>query len=213
MTDNSVALCRARRRESAIKRKRAADAIAAIEATGEPVNFPAVARRAGVSVSLLYADAELASRIATARDHQRQAGQERAWRLPARSLVTEQSLRADLANAKEQLQRLSEEVAVLRGRLALQLGADADAARGRSAGPLLDQLERRSSELEADNRRLCQQLSSLQADNRELSDTLDAARAMNRELMAELNRQLFPAAQNGQAPSRGKVSQPPQPGV
>ena len=31
---------------------------------GEPVSFPAVARRAGVSVSLLYADTELAGRLA-----------------------------------------------------------------------------------------------------------------------------------------------------
>ena len=135
VTDNSAALRKARRRDGGAKRKRAADAIAAVEANGEPVNFPAVARRAGVSVSLLYADRELASRVAAARDRQRQAGPERAWRLPPRSLVTEQSLRTDLANAKEQLQRLNGEVAILRERLAHQLGADADIARGRSAGP------------------------------------------------------------------------------
>lgn len=205
MTDNSAALRKARRRDGEAKRKRAADAIAAVEANGEPVNFPAVARRAGVSVSLLYADRELASRIAAARDRQRQAGPERAWRLPPRSLVTDQSLRTDLANAKEQLQRLNGEVAILRERLAYQLGADADIARGRSAGPLLDQLEQRAAELEADNRRLCQQLSSLRADNRELTDTLEAARAMNRELMAELNRQPQPGAQ------RSARTTPPRP--
>ena len=64
---------------------------------GEPVTFPAVARRAGVSVSLLYADSELAGRLSKARSRQRDAGADRAWRLPARSLVSEQSLRADLA--------------------------------------------------------------------------------------------------------------------
>jgi chromosome segregation ATPase len=189
MTDNSAALRRARRRDSALKRQRAADTITAIEASGERVSFPTVARRAGVSVSLLYADSELASRVAAARDRQQQAGSERAWRLPARSLVTEQSLRADLANAKEQVQRLNEEVVALRGRLARQLGADADIARGRTAGALFDKLEQRNAELEAENRRLCQQLSSLQADNRELTDTLGAARALNRDLMSELNRQ------------------------
>lgn len=67
-----------------------------------------------MSVSLLYADADLSARIATARDRQRQAGTDRAWRLPARSLVTEQSLRTDLANAKERTRRLAEEVTVLR---------------------------------------------------------------------------------------------------
>jgi ABC-type transporter Mla subunit MlaD len=188
VTDNSAALCRARRQASNIKHQQAAEAIAAMERTGEPISFPAVAHHAGVSVSLLYAHPELASRIATARDRQRQAGRERAWRLPTRSLVTEQSLRADLANTKEQARRLAEEVAVLRDRLARQLGADADVARGRATGPLLDQLEQRSAALEADNHQLRQQISRLQAETRELADTLDAARAMNRELMNELNR-------------------------
>ena len=110
MTDNSAALRRARRQDSRAKRERAAEALAAAEREGAPISFPVVARRAGVSVSLLYSDASLSSRIATARDRQRQAGTDRAWHLPARSLVTEQSLRAELANAKERAHRLAEEV-------------------------------------------------------------------------------------------------------
>lgn len=78
MTDNSAALRRARRADSCAKRQRATDTLDAMEHSGEPITFPAVARRAGVSVSLLYADADLSSRIATARDRQRQAGTERA---------------------------------------------------------------------------------------------------------------------------------------
>ena len=85
--------------------------------TGEAVTFAALARRAGVSVSLLYTDTDLASSVADARARQRQAGTERAWRLPVRSLVTEQSLRADLANSKEQVRQLNLEVKVLRRRL------------------------------------------------------------------------------------------------
>lgn len=157
-----------------------------MEESGEPITFPAVARRAGVSVSLLYADAELASRIAIARDRQRQAGTERAWRLPARSLVTEQSLRAELANNKERARRLAEEIAVLRERLSRQLGASADAAQGEA--PALDQLEERAAELEADNHRQRQRIAQLEAELRELAETLEAAQAMNRELMSELNR-------------------------
>ena len=56
MADNSAALRRARRHDSHLKRQQAADALAALEQSGEAVSFPAVARRAGVSVSLLYAD-------------------------------------------------------------------------------------------------------------------------------------------------------------
>jgi chromosome segregation ATPase len=188
VADNSAALRRSRRNDSRAKRQHAADALTAMEASGEPVTFPAVARRAGVSVSLLYADPELNTRIAVARDRQRQAGTERAWRLPARSLVTEQSLRAELANAKDRARRLAEEVAVLQQRLSRHLGAAADAARGETVIPLLDQLEQRAGELEADNHRQQQRISQLETDIQELTDTLTAARAMNRELMSELNR-------------------------
>jgi chromosome segregation ATPase len=188
MADNSAALRRARRADGRLKRQLALDAIEAIEASGEPIGFPAVARRAGVSVSLLYADRELAGRIAAARDRQRQAGRDRAWQLPARSLVTEQSLRVELVNAKDQARRLADEVAALRKRLARQLGAEADTARGLALAPALDELEQRAAELEAENHRQREQIARLEADGRELADTLEAARAMNRELMNELNR-------------------------
>jgi asparagine synthetase B (glutamine-hydrolysing) len=211
VADNSAALRRARRQDSRTKHERASDALTAIEHSGEPITFPAVGRRAGVSVSFLYADAELSSRIATARDRQRQAGADRAWRLPARSLVTEQSLRADLANAKERGRRLAEEVTVLRERLSRHLGAAADVARGEALSPLLDQLEHRAAELEADNHRQRQRIGDLEAELRDLTETLDAARAMNRELMTELNRRSTPvgvgARSSGRArsPSRGAV--------
>ncbi len=211
MADNSAALRRARRKDSRTKHERAADALTAIEQSGEPITFPAVGRRAGVSVSFLYADAELSSRIATARDRQRQAGADRAWRLPARSLVTEQSLRADLANAKERGRRLAEEVTVLHERLSHHLGAAADVARGEALSPLLDQLEHRASELEADNHSQRQRIAELEAELRDLTETLDAARAMNRELMTELNRRSTPvgvgvvSSGRGKSPFRGAV--------
>jgi uncharacterized coiled-coil protein SlyX len=188
VTDNSAALRRARRNDSRTKRQRAAEVLSEMEQSGEPITFPAVARRAGVSVSLLYADTTLSVRIATARDRQRQAGTERAWRTPSHSLLTEQSLRTELANTKDRARRLGEEVALLRQRLSRHLGADAEAAREEGHRPLLDQLEQRAAELEADNHRQRQQIAELQNDVSELTETLDAARATNRELMTELNR-------------------------
>jgi hypothetical protein len=188
VADNSAALAHARRQDSRTKRARADEAIAAMEKTGERISFPAVARRAGVSTSLLYSDTELSSRIAVARDRQRQAGDERAWRLPTRSLVTEQSLRCDLANAKERGRRLAEEVTLLRERLSRQLGAAGDVARGEASSPLLDDLEQRGAELEIDNHRQQLRIAELETELRELAASLDAARAMNRELMTELNR-------------------------
>jgi uncharacterized coiled-coil protein SlyX len=171
-----------------------------MEQSGEPITFPAVARRAGVSVSLLYADTTLSVRIATARDRQRQAGTERAWRTPSHSLLTEQSLRTELANTKDRARRLGEEVALLRQRLSRHLGADAEAAREEGHRPLLDQLEQRAAELEADNHRQRQQIAELQNDVSELTETLDAARSTNRELMTELNRS---DARGDRKPRRG----------
>ena len=199
MTDNSAALQRARRREGQTKRRRALAALQAMTEAGEAIGFPAVARRAGVSVSLLYADRDLLARIADARDRQRQAGAERAARLPTRSLVTEASLRTDLANAKEQNRHLSEELVVLRDRLARELGAGADHFRGRPANPALNMLEERAAELETDNARLRQQVGQLEAGTSELADNLDAAREMNRELMNEVNRRAATLADPGQA--------------
>lgn len=188
VVDNSAAMGRARRRDGDIKRRRAAAAIQDMAAAGEPINFPAVARRAGVSVTLLYADQTLAAGVAEARDRQRQAGRDRAWKLPARALVTEESLRVDLANAKEQARRLSDEVRRLRERLARDLGAEADFARGRAASPLLDQIEQRAADLEAENASLRGRVTDLEAESREQAESLLAARAMNRELMSDLNR-------------------------
>lgn len=192
MADNSAALRHARRHDSRIKRQRAADAIHALEQSDEPISFPAVARRAGVSVSLLYTDRELAGRIAAVRERQHQAGAQRAWHVPARSLVTAQSLRAELANTKEQVRQLTEDLALLRERLAHQLGAAADIARGWDVHPLLAQLEERAAELEADNHRLRRQVTQLNGDLRDLTDNLDAARTTNRDLMNELNRVTHP---------------------
>jgi len=202
MADNSGALRRARRVDGRTKRQRATDALNTMEGSGEAITFPAVARRAGVSVSLLYADAQLASRIATARDRQRQAGTDRAWRLPARSLITEQSLRTELANTKERARRLADELAALRQRLSHHLGAAADVARGESLSPLLEQLEQRAAELEADNHRNRQRIAQLEAEAAEFTETLNAARAMNRELMNELNRSA--ALQDHRRTTRGK---------
>jgi len=187
VADNSAALIRARRLDGRAKRDRADEVLRRMLEAGEVISFAGLARRASVSVSMLYADKDLAGRVADARDRQRQAGSARAWRLPPRSLVTEQSLRADLANAKEQVRQLHQEVGLLRDRLARDLGADADAARSRSAGQFLDQVEDRAAELEAENVRLRKEVSTLKSDNREATESLEAARAANRDLMSLLN--------------------------
>ncbi|MDA8311421.1 MAG: hypothetical protein M0Z46_12575, partial [Actinomycetota bacterium] len=61
-------------------------------------------------------------------------------------------------------------------------------ARGRIDGSLLDQLERRTAELEAENASLRPRIVGLEGELHDLAKDLQAARAMNRALMAELNR-------------------------
>lgn len=188
MADNSAALAKARRHDSHTKRARSRAALDQLIETGAPITFTAVARHADVSVSLLYSDKALASDIAAARDRQRQAGAERAWKLPARSLVSDQSLRAELANSKEQVRQLNDENTLLRQRLARTLGTEADIARGRATAGLLAQLETRATELEANNHQLRRQITDLQAQLQEATDSLNAARDANRDLMGMINR-------------------------
>ena len=100
-----------------------------MEESGEPVSFPAVARRAGVSVSLLYADAGLApgSRppgIASARPGQPGL----AAPSPLARHRTEPARRT--SQRQGACPPFAEEVTVLRQRLSHHLGAGADIARG-----------------------------------------------------------------------------------
>lgn len=92
---------------------------------------------------------------------------------------------------------------MLRERLGRHLGGAADVARGEALSPLLDQLEQRAAELEADNHRQRRRISQLEVEVRELTETLDAARAMNRELMNELNRTAGESGIGARRPRRG----------
>ena len=112
MTDNSDALRRARRKDSTTKRRRAAEVLQAmIERPANPSpSRPSPAEPACRSPSSMPIQ-ELAGRLADGpRPSTRGRTRDRAWRLPTRSLVTEQSLQADLANAKDHVRRLTEEL-------------------------------------------------------------------------------------------------------
>ena len=120
MTDNSEALNRARRQDSNAKRRRASDALDAMIDNGEPITFPTVARRAGVSVSLLYADPALAGRLSEARRRQRDTGAteprgpgvcRRAHSSPSRACVPTSP------TPRTSIRRLNEEMTLLRERL------------------------------------------------------------------------------------------------
>ena len=183
----TAALRDAREKDSREKRNRALAALGALEAEGAPISFVAVAKAAGVSRSLVYAEG-VRDHVEAARARRGEPGlpavPARAARLPA----TAESLRTDLAVAREEIRRLRAEEAALKKRLRLQLGAEIE-------GPDKAQLITRVADLEAANRQLVAERDArvLEADTArrrtaELEDELAAARESLRRVIRQQNR-------------------------
>lgn len=115
----TAALAAARADDSKDKRQRALDALAELEAAGEAVTFPAVARAAGVSTWLVYARG--------VREHVEATRRRQTVPLAARQAnATPAGLQVDLVLAREEIKRLRAEQNKLQQRLRLQLGAEID---------------------------------------------------------------------------------------
>jgi hypothetical protein len=106
----------ARAADSRDKRRRALDAVQNLEAAGEPVTFPAVARSARVSTWLVYAPG-VREHVEAARRRQTVPGIDT-------SSTTPLATRTDLALAREEIMRLRADRDKLQQRLRLQLGAE-----------------------------------------------------------------------------------------
>ena len=184
----AAALKAARAKDSELKRRRALAALEALEATGAPITFTAVAKAAGVSTWLVYAEG-IREHIDAARrrqaHHQRRPQRRRP---PASTPTTSASLRTDLAIARDQIKTLRAERDKLQQRLRLQLGAELEA-------PDRAHLTARVADLETINRRLVAERDAraIEADtaNRrvaELEDELSAARESLRRVIKSHNR-------------------------
>jgi hypothetical protein len=97
--------------------RKASDAIAHLDSSGQPVNFSAVAAAAGVSRASLYRDPGIRDLIS------------RIWSAPSRSATTRaaqrataESLRARLNTARAEIIRLRAENTMLREQAARHLG-------------------------------------------------------------------------------------------
>ncbi len=179
-----AALKAAREKDSADKRRRALDAIKALETTGA-----AVAKAARVSTWLVYAEG-IREHVETARrrqsDHRVAAAPGRS--VPDKSRATPASPRTDLAVARDEIRRLRGEGDKLRQRLRLQLGAEIE-------GPDRAQLIARVAELEAVNRQLVAERDSRAAEvdtacrrAKALEDDLSAVRESLRRVIRTENR-------------------------
>jgi transposase-like protein len=146
---------------------------AAIE-SGEEISISTIARKAGVNRSLFYRHRDLHALVLA-----------KTTELPttqtAGPAVSRTSLIADLAGAHDRTNRLVRENAQLRDRLSETLGEQAWRESGLGGPDNIEELHRRTTELE-------QQVVELRRQLGERDDDLDAARATNRELMTSLNR-------------------------
>lgn len=178
----------ARERDSHDKRQRALEAVVALEAAGVPVTFLAVAKTAGVSTWLVYADG-VRECVETARRRQADRGVAPApSSVPTRHPTTPASLRTDLAVAREEIKVLRADRERLRQRLRLHLGAEIE-------GPDRAELITRVADLETVNRQLVAQRDARTAEAgtaqqriRELEDELTAARESLRRVIRDKNR-------------------------
>lgn len=181
----TAALHAARAKDSEQKRQRALAAIDALETNGTPITITAVARAAGVSTWLVYADG-IREHVEAARRRQSDHGTPPSP--PSLPRATPASLRTDLAVARLEIRRLRAEREQLAQRLRLRLGAEIE-------GPDRTQLIARVAELEAVNRQLVAERDThaIEADTATrrlgaLEDELTAARESLRRVIRTHNR-------------------------
>lgn len=190
MTDNSAALARARRQDSQTKRSRAERALSTMLEAGDPVTFAGVARRAGVSLSLLYADKDLAARVAEARNRQRRLRPDRAWRrMPVLSSGAEPGSRRHLVAAGNSTDPIGAVADSQGGWLAPRdSGETTESHRQAFIAATGEMMPGRSDGTEVENAALRRRVSGLEAEIRQLSESLDAIRKATRDLIVLLDR-------------------------
>ena len=115
-------LIAARRRDTTRRRQRVLDALDQLAAAGQEISVSAVARKARVDRSFLYRHHDLRAQI-----HARSAAPAAS---PASTTASKQSLLADLANLREQNQRLRKQNTDLTARLSEVLGEEVFHASG-----------------------------------------------------------------------------------
>lgn len=166
-------LIAARRRDSTRRRQRVLNTLDQMAKAGQEISVSAVARAAGVDRSFLYRHHDLRAQI-----HARSTAPENS---PASTTASKQSLLADLANLREQNQRLRKQNTDLAARLSEALGEEVFQASGIGRTDETETLRTRAGQLE-------QQVLDLRQELEERTDDLNASRAANRDLMTLANR-------------------------
>ncbi len=188
-TTRTRAMLAARAKDSHDKRQRALAAVHALEAAGAPVTATAVATAAGVSTWLIYADG-IREHVQAARHRQAESCEPGAGHAappaPAEP-ASQDSLRTDLAIARDEIRRLRAERDKLLGRLRLQLGAEIEGPERAELIARVATLETTSRQLAAERDARAAEASHAQRQVRELEDELTAARESLRRVIRQAN--------------------------
>lgn len=184
----AAALKAARAKDSELKRRRALAALEALEASGASITFTAVAKAAGVSTWLVYAEG-IREHIDAARhrqsNHHRGSGTPTAASTQPTTLA---SLRTDLAIAREQIKALRTERDKLQQRLRLHLGAELEAPDRAHLTARVADLETINRQLVADRDARAIEAQTAKGRVAELEDELSAARESLRRVIKTQNR-------------------------
>jgi hypothetical protein len=187
--DRTTGLRAARAKDSADKRRRAIDAIHALEAAGTPITASAVAQAAGVSTWLVYTHG-LREHLDAARRRQAPSPSSppRTTAPGDQAPLTPASLGTDLALARAEIRRLRADNDKLRHRLRLQLGAEIDAPDPTEMITRVAELESLTRQLLAERDARAAEANHAQHRIHELEDDLTAARESLRRVIKDHNR-------------------------
>lgn len=179
---NPHTLAQARRRVSLDKRQRVLTALTALEQQGKKITHAAVARTAGVSTWLTYAEG-IREHIQAAQQRQHPADPS-----PAHTRSTTATLRTELELARQEIRTLREDRDRMRQTIQHQLGQQLDDLDTRNLTVRLDELTRNNQRLEDRLQQATDSNHRLLARVRTLETDLVAARTSLRRMIREENR-------------------------
>ncbi|MFE4381270.1 DUF6262 family protein [Streptomyces cyaneofuscatus] len=169
----SEVLAESRRRDSRAKREKVLRTVDEMAARGEPVTFAAVAKAAGVSNWLVYAEG-VREHIEAAR--KKQAGRSRREAQAGLSSSTA-SLQTDLELSKQQITALRAERDQLKASMRRQLGQQLDQVGSADLVARVEELTRQHEELTAERDTLRSQKAELEERLAETEEDLAVARS------------------------------------
>jgi len=173
-----------RKKDSQTKRAKVLATVDAMKARGEPITFLAVARAAGVSNWLVYAEG-VREHIETAMKGQTKA--ERRTRQAGRD-ASAASLATDLALVREENKALREERDRLKKAVQRSLGAQLDQAGTKELTARVNQLLAEVERLALERDGIRDERDGLKRQLTETQDDLAAAREAGKRMLKQINR-------------------------